>query len=190
MPVERFDATIRRMDRVTLATLLVAVWALVIGAAVWAIRRIDRGPTTTDAEAPAAPTPDEARDPDGAPPTPQPTRTVTATKTLRVPAGELYRAIADDEERTRWMPDDDLREVAERPQRWVRFTLDPDDGRVTMSVTAKADGRSTITIRHAHIRTPAGAELAKAHWRACLADLAAHLAATAADPPQHRSNAA
>ena len=145
-----------------------------VGAAVWAIQKA-RGTRTTTwsptvAVLPPPPTGPAVTAPPAAPVVSS-NLTITTTRTIAASADALYRAIAEPMERSGWLPDDDLRVVQVTPPRWVRFSWGPDKGRVTMSVARKPDGRSLISIRHAHLHNAAEADLAKAHWRSCLTEL-------------------
>jgi hypothetical protein len=185
---EKHSTAYRLGQTIGTMTILGALMGGIVGAIVWVSRR--KGPKVPTPGIYAPPPPPSGPAVAGAPPAPLslaapvaevpadegPTQTITTTKTLSAPADELYDAIADAGERRVWLIDDDLTELEATPPRSVRFAAST-HGQVTMTVAAKPDGRSTLTIRHSGLRSEAEAQVAKAHWKANLADLHTYLGA-------------
>ncbi|ALG08235.1 hypothetical protein [Kibdelosporangium phytohabitans] len=99
------------------------------------------------------------------------TFTVGASKTVGVPVGRLYQAVADLRNRQRWLPDVVLTERTSRPHRSIRFDWVGDGTRVSVTFDAKGDGRSQVAVEHDLLPDPATAQQARAFWRKRLADL-------------------
>ena len=99
------------------------------------------------------------------------TYTVTASKSIAVPAERVYEAVVDPAVRRRWLPDVSLRERTSRPNRSARFDCGDDGERVNVTVDATGESRSQIAIEHARLASTDAADAAKAAWRDRLAAL-------------------
>ena len=93
------------------------------------------------------------------------TFTVGASKTIRVPAAQVFAAFVDPEQRERWLPGVELRERTSRPGRSARF--DWDDGATRLNVTFADDGgsKSQVAVEHERLPDPETADQMKAYWR-------------------------
>jgi uncharacterized protein YndB with AHSA1/START domain len=105
--------------------------------------------------------------------------TVTASRTIPVPPEVVFGAFADDEWRGRWLLGVDLRpRTATRP-RSARFDWisdgEPDGTRVHLTIQAKSDASSTVTVEHVRLPDQAAATARKTWWREQLTTLKAHL---------------
>jgi hypothetical protein len=103
--------------------------------------------------------------------------TVTASRTVAVPAEALFTAVVVD--RGEWLPGVGLRERTSTPPRSARFDWEDGATRVHVTIDAVGTARSRVTI--AHVRLP-GAEEARhrgAWWRERLLALKARLEAGA-----------
>ena len=77
----------------------------------------------------------------------------------------LYDAFVDAPERTRWLPDGQLRKrTATRPKS-ARFDWGNDGTRVHVTFAAKSDDRSTATLSHERLADAAERDRMKAYWR-------------------------
>jgi hypothetical protein len=94
------------------------------------------------------------------------TFTVNVTKTVAVPAAELYAAIVDDPDR--WFGEG-LRPRTSTPPRTARYDLD--ETRVALFVDAKGAAKATVTVQQSRIPDTAEADRMRTFWRARLADL-------------------
>jgi hypothetical protein len=99
----------------------------------------------------------------------------SASKTLAVPAEQVFDAFVDPGVRERWLGGAALStRTATRP-RSVRFDRAEDGTRVHVTVDGKPDGRSTVTVSHSRLPDADAAARAKAWWRERLAALQVQL---------------
>jgi hypothetical protein len=96
------------------------------------------------------------------------TFTVTASKTVAVPAERLYPALVADP--ARWFGDG-LAERTTTSPRIARY--DRGETRVALFVDAKADAKATVTVQHSRLADAAEADRMKAFWRDRLAEVKA-----------------
>jgi hypothetical protein len=97
--------------------------------------------------------------------------TVTASKTVAVPVETLYAAFVDPAQRTRWLPDAELRERTTIAPRSARFDWGDGATRVHVAFAAKGDAKSTAALSHERLPDGAEAERMKAFWRERVAGL-------------------
>ena len=91
--------------------------------------------------------------------------TVTASKTIAVPAERVYDAWVDPELRRRWLPGAELGvRTATRPK-GARFDFGDGSTRVVMSVEAKGTAKSTLSLSHEKLADADEADRMKAFWR-------------------------
>ena len=96
---------------------------------------------------------------------------VTATKTVAVPVGRLYDALADPARRAAWLPDADLRErTATRPKN-ARYDWGDGATRVIVGFEAKGDAKATVRLSHERIPDAHEADRMRTYWRERLAAL-------------------
>jgi hypothetical protein len=107
---------------------------------------------------------------------PDGTCTVTASKTIAVPAAELFDAFADRRVRRRWLPDVRLRSRGADPPTAIRFDVE-DGSRVRVGISAVAPRKSQVALEHARIADGRVADATKAAWRGRLGELKALLEA-------------
>jgi hypothetical protein len=103
--------------------------------------------------------------------------TVTASRTVAVPAEALFAAVVVD--RGEWLPGVGLRERTSTPPRSARFDWEDGATRVHVTIDAVGAARSRVTI--AHVRLPDAEEARRrgAWWRERLLALEARLEAGA-----------
>jgi uncharacterized protein YndB with AHSA1/START domain len=101
---------------------------------------------------------------------PDGTFTVTASKTIAVPAAELFEAFADRRVRRRWLPDVRLRSRGADPPTTIRFDVE-DGSRVRVGISAVAPRKSQVALEHARIADGRIVEATKAAWRGRLGEL-------------------
>lgn len=97
---------------------------------------------------------------------------VSASKTVAVDVGELYRAFMDDALRPRWLPDVELRLRTTTAPKTARFDWGDGDTRVIASFTAKGPAKSSVTVTHVRLPDADEAARMKSFWRERVAALA------------------
>jgi hypothetical protein len=90
---------------------------------------------------------------------------ITASKTVAVPVERLYAAFVDEAQRSRWLPDGELRERTVLPPRSARFDWGDGTSRVHVAFAAKGEAKSTAALQHVRLADAAEAERMKAYWR-------------------------
>ncbi len=95
---------------------------------------------------------------------------MTASKTIAVPAAELFEAFADRRVRRRWLPDVRLRSRGADPPTTIRFDVE-DGSRVRVGISAVPPRKSQVALEHARIADGRVAETTKAAWRGRLGEL-------------------
>jgi hypothetical protein len=103
---------------------------------------------------------------------------VTAQKTVGVPVDRLFDAFVDGSLRSRWLPEDPLRERTATKPKSARFDWADGTTRVNVTFIAKG-GNSTVAVEHARLADAGEAARMKAFWRERLSTLEAQLAADA-----------
>ncbi|MGH8838369.1 MAG: DUF4287 domain-containing protein [Jiangellaceae bacterium] len=129
---------------------------------------------------------EQARGLRGAGVRPDGTFTVSASKTVAVPAERLYAAFVDAEVRELWLPGALIRERTSQPGRSARFDWDDGATRVNVSVAAAGEAKSQATVEHERLPDARAAEEAKAHWRERLDVLKTVLEGRASDTEARR----
>lgn len=102
---------------------------------------------------------------------------VSASKTVGVPAGVLHEAVVDPQARQTWLTDGTMSLRTSQPGRTARFDWGEGPTRVTVWLEEKGPAKTTVTVAHERLPDPDEAETAKAAWRARLVDLASYLEA-------------
>lgn len=101
--------------------------------------------------------------------------TITASRTVAVPAPKLYRAFAEPSVREQWLPDRRLRERTATARKSIRFDWGEGPSRVHVVIATKDRGRSVATVEHSRLADAADGEQMKAYWRERLIALKAAL---------------
>ena len=117
---------------------------------------------------------------------PDGTFTVGASKTVAVPAEQLYAAFVDAEVRELWLPGAAIRERTSQPGRSARFDWDDGATRVNVSVAAAGGAKSQAAVEHERLPDARAAEEAKAYWRERLDVLKTVLEGGASDTEARR----
>jgi hypothetical protein len=117
---------------------------------------------------------------------PDGTFTVGASKTVAVPAEQLYAAFVDAEVRELWLPGAAIRERTSQPGRSARFNWDDGATRVNVSVAAAGEAKSQAAVEHERLPDARAAEEAKAYWRERLDVLKTVLEGGASDTEARR----
>lgn len=100
---------------------------------------------------------------------------ISTSKTVAVSAERLYEAVVDPSLRAVWLADGQLSErTATRPKS-ARFDWGDGTTRVSVSVVAKGEHKSTVALEHSRLADAGEAERMKVYWRARLGALAARL---------------
>jgi hypothetical protein len=96
--------------------------------------------------------------------------TATASRTVNVPATEVFDAFVDDARRSRWLADVLLVERTVTRAKSARFD-GPADSRVHVVLDAKGPAKTTITVEHSRLADANEAANMKTLWRAALVTL-------------------
>jgi uncharacterized protein YndB with AHSA1/START domain len=103
--------------------------------------------------------------------------TITASKTIAVPAGELFLAFTDEDRRARWLPGATLGLRTATAPRSARYDWEDGTTRVNVGFTARSEVSATIALSHERLPDADTAEEMKRWWRERLAELKALLEA-------------
>jgi uncharacterized protein YndB with AHSA1/START domain len=96
---------------------------------------------------------------------------ITAQKTVAVPVEQLFDAFVDASQRSRWLPDADLRErTATRPKS-ARFDWGDGETRVVVAFEPRGEAKSVVALEHARLPDAQEAERMKTFWREHVATL-------------------
>ncbi|MBA2337949.1 MAG: hypothetical protein H0V96_09370 [Acidimicrobiia bacterium] len=101
--------------------------------------------------------------------------TITASRTVQVPAERLFDAVTNEERRKQWLPEGDLRQRTVTPSRSARYDWNGGDSRVAVYFDAKGPAKSTVVVEHARLADADEAEQTKLFWRDRLTALKAQL---------------
>jgi hypothetical protein len=88
--------------------------------------------------------------------------TITASKTVAVPADRLYEAFVDESLRERWLPDGGLRVCTASRPRSARFDWGDGETRVNVAFAAKGEAKSAAALQHERLSGAEEAERMKA----------------------------
>lgn len=100
---------------------------------------------------------------------------VSASKTIAVPADVLFDEFVKPARRKRWLTDGTMRLRNSRPGVGARFDWEDGSTRVVVDFIKKGPSKSVVAVAHEKLPDADDAETAKAAWRQRLADLKAHL---------------
>jgi uncharacterized protein YndB with AHSA1/START domain len=92
----------------------------------------------------------------------------SASKTIAVPAGEIFRAVVDPDWRAGWLPDLELVERSVNEPRSARFDVEDGRTRLLVTVTPKAPAKAMIAAEHSRLAGPEELERQRGFWRAAL----------------------
>jgi hypothetical protein len=95
---------------------------------------------------------------------------VSATKTVSVPAARAVEAFTNASIRARWLRDGDLRPRPTRASRNLPFDWDEPPSRVVVVVAPKGDDRALVSVTHEQLPDAESAATFKAAWRARLVE--------------------
>lgn len=105
--------------------------------------------------------------------------TITASKTVAVPVGDLFTAFTDEAHRAQWLPGAKLTVRTATATRSARYDWEDGATRVNVGFTAKSGTSSTIALSHERLPDADTAEEMKRWWRERLAELKTVLEAPA-----------
>jgi hypothetical protein len=92
----------------------------------------------------------------------------SASKTVAVPAGELFEAFVDPSRRAGWLPDLELGERSVTKPKAARYDVEDGRTRVLVTVTPKSPAKATIAVEHSRLAGPEELEQQRAFWRSAL----------------------
>ena len=101
--------------------------------------------------------------------------TVSASRTIAVPAEVLFAAFDDPGSRARWLPGADLATRTTTPPRLARYDWEGGPSRLVIGIEALEDGRSRVGLSHERLADNAERDTMKAWWRERLTALKALL---------------
>ncbi len=96
----------------------------------------------------------------------------SASKTVNVPVGEVWKAVADEARRSAWLPDVGARVRGATPPKVIRFDWPVDGSRVTLYVTPKGETRSQLAVEQTKLADGEAVVASKAFWKERLGALA------------------
>jgi hypothetical protein len=99
----------------------------------------------------------------------------SASKTVGVPVGRLFKAFLDSNARRRWLSGAVLRERTRQPGRSARFNVNDDGTRLAVGFTVKGQTKSQVALLHDRLPNARAARRARAFWGERLAALKALL---------------
>jgi hypothetical protein len=103
--------------------------------------------------------------------------TVTASKTVAVPADVLFDAFVNSRSRRKWLTDGTMTLRTSQPGRGARFNWADGKSRVVAWFEPKGPAKSTVSVSHERLPDPDEAETMKAAWRKRLVALKSFLEA-------------
>ena len=90
--------------------------------------------------------------------------TVSASRTVAVPAERLFEAFADDRLRGQWLPGAKLEVTTASPAKSFRARWGDDGSRIAVGFTSKGEAKSLVGVAHEKLATAEDAKAMKAFW--------------------------
>jgi uncharacterized protein YndB with AHSA1/START domain len=100
---------------------------------------------------------------------------VSASRTLAVPAAQVFRAWKDARARARWLSGVEITLRTSAPNKRLRFIIPADDSIVEVYLTAKGEAKTQVAIQHSRLPNAAAVKRQRAFWQSALAALQARL---------------
>jgi hypothetical protein len=100
---------------------------------------------------------------------------VSASRTLAVPAAQVFRAWRDSRARARWLSGVELALRTSAPDKRLRFHVPADQSIVEVYLTAKGDLKTQVAIQHSRLPNAAAVKRQKTFWQSALAALQSRL---------------
>jgi uncharacterized protein YndB with AHSA1/START domain len=91
--------------------------------------------------------------------------TVSATRTVYVPAGHLFAAFDDPELRERWLPGVELSPRTSTPPRLARYDWEGGPSRLVVGIEALEEGKSRVGMAHEKLADLEERDRMKVWWR-------------------------
>lgn len=95
----------------------------------------------------------------------------SASRTLGVSIGRLYRAWADDAQRAHWLAEKGLTIRTARVNKSLRITWSDGDSSVVIMFYSKGNAKSQVTVEHNKLASAKDVARCKAYWKKRLDDL-------------------
>jgi uncharacterized protein YndB with AHSA1/START domain len=102
---------------------------------------------------------------------------VSASRTLAVPAAQVFRAWKDARARARWLAGIELTLRTSAPAKRLRFQVPADQSIVEVYLTAKGDAKTQVAVQHSRLPNAAAVKRQKAFWQSALSALQTRLEA-------------
>ena len=96
---------------------------------------------------------------------------ITASRTVAVPAARLSEAFVDPSERSRWLPEAELSQRTATKPKSARFDWSDGSTRVNVTFLDKGSEKSTVAVEHRRLPDAAEADRIKTFWRERLSSL-------------------
>lgn len=94
-----------------------------------------------------------------------------ASRTVKVPLADLWKAWATPAGRRRWLTDPALVVRKATPQKTLRITWVDGESNVEVQFLEKGSGKSLVTVQHGLLRNARDVARMKKYWRQALDDL-------------------
>ena len=94
-----------------------------------------------------------------------------ASRTVKVPLADLWKAWATPAGRRRWLADPALVVRKATPQKTLRITWVDGESNVEVQFVEKGSGKSLVTVRHSLLRNAREVARMKKYWRRAFDDL-------------------
>jgi hypothetical protein len=101
--------------------------------------------------------------------------TVSASKTIAVPADAVFDAFVDARKRKNWLTSGTMSLRTRQPSRTARFDWEDGSTRVIVGLTEKGPSKTVVAVAHERLPDADEAEEAKALWKERLAELKTYL---------------
>ncbi|HVM30411.1 MAG TPA: hypothetical protein VM305_06540 [Candidatus Limnocylindrales bacterium] len=97
--------------------------------------------------------------------------TAGTSRTIAAPAGQVFDAFVDPDQRRRWLPDLELSVRTATAPRNARFNVGDGRERLIVGIEAKGDDRATIHVEHERLVDAEATAQMRDFWRLRLAEL-------------------
>jgi len=93
---------------------------------------------------------------------------ISVSRTIKTPLGKLYRAFANGQARTAWLPEDGLKVRTAIVNKSLRVTWKDGKSSLEISFLKKADDKSQVVVQHSKLASATSAAKMKSYWASAL----------------------